>query len=210
MKSTLVWDKLNLENREVVTSHDLRESAKTLGKDPDNVIDHLVRYKYLEPIFRGLYYVRTPAEYRFGSTRYNHLDLLSLGLKARGIDRWYFGLETALKLNNLTHEYFPVETVITDRLYRIKGINTAGHKFVILKWKPELLNFGINETDRIRFSNAEKTVLDLAYRAIWRGMPDHEVAAIVKEYLSRLKRKRFDSYLRHYPASLREVLRRYL
>lgn len=208
MKSTLIWDRLNLEGREIAISEELRRSAHALGKDPDNVIDHLVRYRYIEPLFRGIYYVRNPTERRFGSERYSHLDLMSLALARKGVDRWYFGLETALKLNALTHEYFPTETVITDRLYRPKGISLSGRRFVILKWKPGLLSFGITTKGPVRFSDAEKTVLDLAYRARWRGAPDTEIMAIVDEYKSDLDTKRLNAYLRRYPHSLREVLKR--
>lgn len=208
MYSSVIWDRLNLEGRETVTSGELREHARALAKDPENAITHLVRHGYLAPLFRGLYYVRSPAEVRLGHRRYNHLELMALGLAKKGIDRWYFGLESALKLNDRTHEYFAAEAVVTDSLYRIKGIEVEGRRFIILRWKPGMLDFGLVTKGLLRFSDPEKTVLDLAYRARWNGLPDSEIVALVDEHRAGLDPGRLRRYLRRYPESLREVLAR--
>jgi len=208
MYSSLIWDRLNLEDRETVTSRELREHAEALGKNPENAITHLVRYGYLAPLFRGLYYVRSPGEVRLGRRRYNHLELMGIALAKKRIDRWYFGLETALKLNDLTHEYFASETLVTDRLYRIKGIEIDGRRFIILKWKPQMLEFGLVTKGLIRFSDPEKTVLDLAYRARWNGLATSEITGLVDGYRGRLDPSRLRRYLRRYPRSLQEVLER--
>lgn len=66
-----------------------------------------------------------------------------------GVKNWYFGLYTALKLNNMTHEHFAVDYVVNDRLFRPKPMTIAGYKFRFLKLAPRLLKFGITENDLI-------------------------------------------------------------
>ena len=120
----------------------------------------------LVTIFRGVYYLRNYEEKKLSYLKYSAYELLALGLHQKRV-RWYFGLDTALKFLNVTHEVFPVNIVINDTFNRIKPMDIAGSKFLFLKLKPALF-FGIKEirtkNEIILFYSAmEKTILDILY-----------------------------------------------
>ena len=70
--------------------------------------------------------------------------------------------KTALKLNNLTHEYFTIDSVISDSLFRAKPIAILGRKIKFVKISPKLISFGIKKNNLL-YSDSEKTALDLLY-----------------------------------------------
>ena len=157
--------KLWVEKRKFVKSEELESLCKELKKDYKDVVRYLLARKYLIRIFRGIFYVKSIEEIEWGKINLSPPDLVANGLKLKGIKDWYFGLYTALRLNNLTHEYFSVDYVINDKIFRAREINIAGYKFKFIKIKPSLI-FGITERDNIRFSDVEKTILDFIYRKI--------------------------------------------
>lgn len=121
---------------------------------------------YLITIFRGVYYLKSHEEKKFNSLKYSPYELLTLGLKKKGV-KWYFGLNTALKFLNLTHEVFPLNIVINNKFNRTKPMKIAGSSFFFIKLKPSLF-FDIKEikTDNnipLYYSSLEKTLLDMIY-----------------------------------------------
>jgi len=74
--------------------------------------------KYIIRIFKGIFYVKSLKEIKYGTEKYSHLDLGAKGLNLKGVENWYYGLHTAFKLNNITHEYYTMDYVISDSLYR--------------------------------------------------------------------------------------------
>ena len=49
----------------------------------------------------------------------NYFEIIKNGLIIKGVKKWYFGLETALKLNNMTNEYFTIDYVVNDSIFRV-------------------------------------------------------------------------------------------
>src|SRR6266540_5552761 len=86
----------------------------------------------------------------------------------KGIGTWYYGLYSALRLNGMTHEERREEAVISDSFYRIHGVPIAGKRFVVYKWRPELVTFGLLSFVFYEYTTTEKTVLDFAYWDHWR------------------------------------------
>lgn len=202
--STLVWESLVRNDRELVTTPELNELALRLGRNPRNVIDHLVRIGYLAPLFRGSYYVRYPTEIRLGVPRRNHLELFAVAAEAKGLGRWYFGLYTALRLNGLTHEYRREETVISERLYRIEGVNIAGRRFVVRRWDSKVIKFGILRMGGLPVSDREKTVLDLAYLDYWSERRGHATSGEWRTHLDRIESAKLHRYLERFPDYFRK------
>jgi hypothetical protein len=134
------------------------------------------------------------------------LEIVAMALEVRGITRWYFGLETALKLNALTHEYFDVTYVITDSLRTTRAISALGLRLRFLRWRSGLLSFGIRRKGTLRYSGPEKTVLDLTYRASYSGADPLEVWRQAEEYHVDLDPGRLRSYVKAYPKRLQKVL----
>jgi len=208
MKTDVLLRKLRLENKEFVTSKDLRAYCKSLKLNYDIVIRHLVPRRYLVRIFKGIFYVKSLEELELARSKYSHLELVAKGLELKNVRRWYFGLHTALKLNNMTHETFAVEDVINDKLFRANPVNIAGYKFRFTKMSPSLLGFGIKENNGLRYSDPEKTILDFIY--IWRyhGIPSEKIIADVSEWTKHASKGKLRRYAEKYPKTVAEIAER--
>lgn len=204
--SAAIWEVLARTKREIVTSRDLAELAHRLGRNPEHVVRHLRREGYLLPLFKGYYYVRGPEEIRLGEERRNPLELFALAADAKGIGSWYFGLHTALRLNGMTHEDRREEAVISDRFYRIHGVPIGLRRFVIHKWTPRLLAFGLLEKAPYRYSDPEKTVLDLVYLDHWNRKKGRAEARPWIDHVETVDVRRLRRHLAHYPEEVMEAV----
>lgn len=204
-KSSLLLKKLRIEEKEFVTSDELKLYCKSMGLTYKTVIKYFIHRGYLTRIFRGIFYVKSLDEIKLGKTRYNHLELVAKGLELKGVKNWYFGLYTALKLNNMTHEYFSVEYVINDKLFRSKPINIAGYKFRLVKLAPKLLKFGVIE-NALRYSTAEKTILDFIYTWRYNGVPKEKIILDISEWSNNLSKEKTKKYAASYPKTVRAIV----
>src|SRR4030066_1604042 len=125
-KLSLLIKKLRMDEKEFVTSVELKHYCKLMGLSYEAAIRYFIHRGYLTRIFKGIFYVKHLDEVKMGKTKYNHLELVAKGLELKGVTNWYFGLYTALKLNNMPHENFSVDYVVNDKLLRSKPINIAG------------------------------------------------------------------------------------
>jgi len=205
MKTGIILRKLRLENRDIVTSEELKEICFSLGIKYESAIRHLVPRGHLIRIFRGVFHVPTPDETLTGRQTHSHLELVSKGLKAKGVENWYFGLYTALKMNNMTHEHFAIEHVINDKIQRANPMNIAGYSFKFIKVKPQLLNFGIIDAD-LKHSDPEKTILDFIYLWRYNSLPDQRIALNVKEWTMNIDEEKLKEYSQSYPKTVETML----
>ncbi len=209
MRMSVLLKKLRIENKEFVTSKELELYCKSMKLDYTTVIRYFIAQGYLTRIFRGIFYVKSLDELKLGRSKYSHLELVAKGLELKNVRNWYFGLHTALKLNNMTHEYFAVEDVINDTLFRANPINIAGYKFKFTKLLHSLVSFGINKKDEIvRYSDPEKTVLDFIY--IWRynGVPDDKIVLDISEWAKHGSKERLMRYAKKYPKTVTDIIGR--
>ncbi len=200
----LLIKKLRLGGEEFVTSETIKKYCKPLKLDHKSAIKYLLKEGYLLRIFRGIFYIRTFDEIKLGRSKYSHLELITKGMELKGVKNWYFGLYTALKLNNLTHEHFAIDYMINDKIFRAKPIEIAGYKFRVLKLKPELFGFGIIK-DTLRYSDPEKTILDFIY--VWRynGIPEEKIIMDISDYARGLSKKKMRVYAENYSKAVKEV-----
>jgi predicted transcriptional regulator of viral defense system len=209
MKTGVLLRKLRMENKEFVTSKELRAYCKSLRLDYEIAIRHLVPRGYLVRILKGIFYVKSLEELELARPKYNHLELVAKGLELKNVKRWYFGLHTALKLNNMTHETFAVEDVISDKLFRANPFTIAGYKFKFSRLSPSLLNFGIRKAEKeVRHSDPEKTILDFIY--VWRynGIPEEKIEDDVSGWAKNVARRNVMSYAKSYPRTVAEIAAR--
>ncbi len=205
MKSTILLKKFYIEGKEFVKSDEIKEYCDLLNLNYENVIRYFISRGYLLRIFRGIFYVKNLEELKFGSKKYSHLELVSKGLELKGIKNWYFSLYTALSLNNATHEFFTIDYVISENLYRNKMININNYKFKFMKLKPDLLNFGIIE-NKYRYSDLEKTILDFIYIWIYNSIPKKKISLNISEYTNNISEKIIRNYVKYYPNSVKEIV----
>ena len=162
MTLKLIVEKLARDNKKFIISDEIKDYCRKLSLDYLPTIKYLLRNKYLARIFRGIFYVYSIEERKLGKSEMNSFEILKEALKIKGVKNWYFGLETGLKFNNLTHEYFTIDYVISDKIFRAKPIIIMGRKVKFYKLKQKLVFFGIIKKN-VNYSDSEKTLLDLLY-----------------------------------------------
>ncbi len=204
MKESILLKKLRMDNKEFVASTELRNYCKQMKLNYKSAIGHFVSRGHLTRIFKGIFYVKSLDEVKLGKARYNHLELVAKGLELKGVKNWYFGLYTALKLNNMTHEHFAIDYVVNDRIFRAKPMKIAGYRFKFMKLKPSLFKFGLIENE-LTYSNPEKTILDFVYVWKYNGVPKERIAADISEWTTSLSKVRVKEYVKSYPKTVQEV-----
>ena len=198
MTLKLIAEKLARDKKKFITSNGLKNYCEKLSLDYLVTVKYLLRNKYIARTFKGIFYVYSVEERKLGSSEMSFYEILKEALKIKGIKKWYFGLETALKFNNLTHESFATDFVITDSLFRAKTVPIMGRRVKFYKVVPKLLSFGIVKK-KLPFSDAEKTALDLLYLK-------HYKISEFEEITERLSKKKLIKYVKNYPnKSLKKV-----
>ena len=162
MTLKLIVEKLARDNKKFILSNEIKDYCRKLSLNYLPTIKYLIRNKYLARLFRGIFYVYSTEERKWGKSELNSFEILKEALKIKGVKNWYFGLETGLKFNNLTHEYFTIDYVINDKIFRAKPITMMGRKVKFYKLSPKMFSFGIIKK-KINYSDSEKTLLDLLY-----------------------------------------------
>ena len=208
--SSLIWRKLLIEGNKIVTSNRVREIADELGKDYPRALSYLLEHRYLIRVFRGVFYVNDRKERESSSFERSIYEIVGDALTAKSVKHWYLGLETALKINGLTHEYFAVNFVITDSYRTTKVIEIAGIRFKFLKWRREHFTFGMERKYNLVFSDREKTIVDLIYKRYLDTKDEKYAVSPLIEYKDRIDSHKIAGYLENYPMRLREIVRRAL
>jgi hypothetical protein len=209
MTMSLLRRKLWMDRKEFVTAEELKRYCKTMKLNYEMVVRYFGMRAYLVRIFRGVFYVKSLEELKLGRNKYNHLELVAKGLELKHVKNWYFGLHTALKLNNMTHETFAVEDVVNDKLFRANPIAIAGYKFKFSRLSPSLLGFGIRKAGNgVRYSDPEKTLLDFIYLWRYNGIPQEKIVADVSGWEKGASKEKLMAYAKKYPKTVAEIAAR--
>lgn len=205
MTMNILLKSLYLDKKAFITSEELRIYARRLKANYPNSIRYLMSRGYIIRIFRGIFYVKDFNELKLGSERYSYTELVAKGMDLKNVKAWYFGLHSALKFNNMTHEDFGIDEIMSSSVFRSNAIKIAGHSFKFYKISPRLLNFGIVNNDDIKYSDKEKTILDFMY--IWRynGVPDDKILAGISEWSKGIDRKKLKRYATNYTKSIAKM-----
>ncbi|MCS4540854.1 MAG: hypothetical protein HY929_00800 [Euryarchaeota archaeon] len=205
MKTSLLLKKLRMEGKEFVSSTELKRYCKSMKLSYETVIRYFTSRGYLVRIFRGIFYIKSLDESKLGKTKYSHLELVAKGLEMKNVKNWYFGFYTALKLNNMTHEHFAIDYVVSDKIFRAKPMGIAGYEFKFIKLASPLLEFGVTK-DRLRYSDAEKTILDFVYTWRYNGIPKERIVLDIKEWVKSVSKEKIKEYAKRYPKTIREIV----
>jgi predicted transcriptional regulator of viral defense system len=187
------------------TREEIEKACKRFRADAQSTINFMLSYGYFLRILRGLYYVKTVEEFKLKKS-VNIYEILSLGMDKLGIN-WHFGLYTGLRLNGLTHEFFDTIFILNDRIFRAKEIKVGGQKVKFLKLKGKLFGFGIVNKNHIKFSDVEKTILDLAYVSKYRSTPRERIISMIEEYGKKVRTEKIKAYIKFYPETIEEVVK---
>lgn len=208
----LIWKKLIVEGVKVVSSDHIRALARRVGKEGTRSLRYLQEHGYIYRILRGTFYVKSPEEIERNFFKYSIYEMISEALKLKGVKHWYFGLETALKMNQMTHEFFSVDYVITDSFRTTKTIEIMGSRYLFLRWsvRDASSDWRVKRiTDHgssIFYSDKEKTVLDISYKEYIDNKDASSVIDPFIEFRDQLDLARLMLYLSFYPPKYREMV----
>ncbi len=201
MKASLIWKKMLLEGKRTATSEEIRLLAKEIGRDGWRSVKYLQSQGYITRILKGHFYVRNLEERERRGYDHSFYEIVAMALKEKGVKHWYFGLETALKMNNMTHEYFTIDHVLTDSYRTTKVIRICNTEFKFIKRSKKHFRDGIIKKNMIRYSDPEKTVLDLAYNEFLKDRESDYYLSPLREYRDRIDTEIMEKYLNVYPRS---------
>lgn len=207
MKATIIIEKLKLLNKKYITREELKVYCKELNKGYYNTIIYLTRNKYLIRTLRGIFYVPSLEERKHNKIDIPLYEIITETLKIKGIDNWYFGLDSAIKLNNITHETTTIEYIINDKIFRPRPILILGKKIKFIKLKKELLTFGITKE---KTSDLEKTILDTIYLAKYNKERDKEILNKIVDLLEICDKPKLKKYSKNYPKTIIKTIEAHL
>jgi len=205
MSIKLLLKKFYVADKSFVTGDELKSYCRQLGLKYDTAVRYLQSQNKIQRIFKGVFYVKSLEELKTGAYKYNHLELVAKGLELKNIENWYFGLHTALKLNKMTHEYFAIEEVLSDKLFRAHPINITNYKFSFIKISPSLFKFGIKKDKLIRYSDPEKTILDFIYLWKYNRVPTEKIISDVSEWKNKINLNKIAIYAKNYPKTVKTI-----
>jgi hypothetical protein len=201
MTLTLLIRKLYTIDERYIGRKRLETYCKELGINYYTAIMYLLRHKYLIRILKGVFYKPSIEERKLDRIDADPLEAIGHAMDMKGIDNWYFGLESALKLNNMTHEFFTTEYVINDTMFRPKPFAILGRKVKFIKVKKPLTGFGILKKGYIRYSDPEKTITDMIYLARYSGVSEKEINSRIHDLLD-VSDERLKKYAHKYNISM--------
>ncbi|MEM5813165.1 MAG: hypothetical protein QXU71_02295 [Candidatus Aenigmatarchaeota archaeon] len=204
-KSEMIMKKLWISGKKFVKSDEIKAISKEFKINYESILRYLLARRYLIRIFKGIFYVKSPEEIKLEIMYENPFNLVAKGLFIKGIKRWYFGLYTALVMNNITHEYFTVNYVINDSIFRANEIKIAGYSFKFIKVKPSLI-FGIKEKENLRYSDLEKTILDFVYLWRYRSVPKERILVNISDLVEKASKSKLLEYSKRYPLTIRRII----
>lgn len=202
MKSSLIWEKLRTEGKDITTSEEVKELAEKMDKGGESTLYYLQEEDYLSRILRGIFYVKSLEERKQGIQEYSIYELVAMALKEKGVENWYFALETALKFNNMTHEYYNIDYALTESYRTPKVIEIIGQKFKFFKRREQHFSNGVTKKEYILYSDPEKTVLDLIYRAYLNDKKNYSF--YLREFEDQIEMDKIKTYLEDYSKSFRK------
>ncbi|MBD3194495.1 MAG: hypothetical protein GF317_05525 [Candidatus Lokiarchaeota archaeon] len=206
MSMNRVLEYLRRDDKEFTTSEEIKEYSRELYYNYQNVIRYLMSQGMLLKIFKGIYYVKNDEELESKKLKYSLLELVGKGLELKGINNWYYGLFTALRLNGVPSEHEKdVFYIMSDRLFRSKPIKIGGRSFKFIKLKYSLFNFGV-ENNKVRFSDFEKTVMDFIYLWKYNGIHRQKIIVDISDFVEKVDEKRIRRYAKYYPKSNMTIL----
>ena len=203
MEASLIWKKLVLDGKKISTSKEIRLLAGEIGRDGWRSVKYLQSQEYITRILKGIFYIRSLEERERGGYDHSFYEIVVMALKEKRVKHWYFGLETALKMNNMTHEYFNEEYVLTSSFRTTKVITIMDIRYKFIKRSKKYFDDGIIKKKIIRYSDPEKTVLDLAYNHYLKDKETEYYLSPVKEYQDRIDLEIVPKYLDKYPRQKR-------
>jgi hypothetical protein len=198
--------KIRKDKKEFISSDQIKDYCDKLYINHKTSSDYLISRGYLVNIFEDIYYVKSTEEVRNKKINYSLLELVAKGLEVKNVKNWYYGLYTALNLINVEHDHQDEFLyIINDQLVKNKPVKIFGKDFRFLRFKNALFNFGIIK-NKIRYSDHEKTILDLIYLWEYNHINENRILIEISKLLNGISKEKAVSYSQYYPDSNQKLL----
>lgn len=205
MKYSLFVRKLLLRKERFISSAELKEECEKLKMPYVKAIRYLYLYKYIVRIVRGFFYIPTVEERKFKTNRANFYEAVSRAMEYKKVKNWYWGLETAVKMNAITHEVFTIDYIVSDTIFRPKPISILGRRVKFVKLNKKLFGFGM-KAELVPYSDLEKTILDLIHIKKYAGKSNKVIRDYLIEWADEADKNKLKKYSKHYSKSVRKAL----
>lgn len=205
-----VLDKIRQDNKELVTSEELKKYCKEMYFNYKIIGNYLISRKFLIKVLDDIYYVKTDDEINQNELKTPVSEIVAKALKLKSIQKWYYGLYTALQLNgiNCTHQD-KFCYVINNRILINRPIKIFGKKYRFLRFQDALFNFGIIN-GKVKYSDPEKTILDLLYLWEYSQKTENRIIAELSTLLDGSSKEKLLQYSKYYPKSTTSILNKVL
>ena len=100
-----VLKKIRQDNKELITSEELKKYCQELYFNYKIIGNYLISRGYLVNVLDNIYYVKTIDEVSQNMLKFSILELVAKALEFKNVHNWYFGLYTALKLNEIDYNH---------------------------------------------------------------------------------------------------------
>lgn len=206
MKYRILVRRLLLRKERYITDRELKELCKRLKLEYKHALAYLYNKKYIDRIVRGFFYVPSAEAHRLKTGGPSFYEAIAKAMEYKKVKNWYFGLESAIKLNNITHEFFTIEYIVSDTIFRAKPFEILGRKVKFVKLSRKLFGFGIKKDGNIRYSDLEKSILDLIHIRKYSGESNRTIRDYVIEWADEADKHKMKKYSKHYSKSVRSTL----
>jgi len=201
-----VLKQIRKDNKKFITSEQIKKCCDKLYINYKTSSDYLISRGYLVNILEDIYYVKSADEVKRRKINYSLLELVAKGLKVKRVKNWYYGLYTALNLIHVEHNHQDEFIyIINDQLAKNKPFKIFGKDFRFLRFKNALFNFGIVD-NKIRYSDQEKTILDLIYLWEYNHINENRIVIEISKFLNGISKEKILKYSQYYPDSNQKIL----
>jgi len=205
-----VLKRIKQDKKEFVTSEELREYCKELYFNYKTISSYLISRGFILNVLDDIYYVKSEDEIIKNKLKYSLLELVGKGLILKHVKNWYYGLYTALNLIDIDYEHEDeFFYIINDHIFKNNPVKILGKKFRFLRFKNALFNFGIIN-NKIKYSDLEKTILDLIYLWDYNHMNENRLLIELSKLLDGISEEKILEYSQYYPESNKELLKKAL
>ena len=205
-----VLKKIRQDNKELITSEELKKYCQELYFNYKIIGNYLISHGYLVNVLDNIYYIKTIDEVSQNMLKFSILELVAKALEFKNVHNWYFGLYTALKLNEVDYDHQNKFVYLINNLFiKNKPIKIMGKKFRVLRFKNASFKFGIIN-EKVRYSDLEKTILDLLYLWEYKHMNERRIIIELSKLLDGSSKEKILDYSQYYPKSNKFILKKAL
>ncbi len=207
MSINRIINQIRDDEKEFITTDELKPYSDKFYYNSNNVINYLLNQGDIIHVLQDLYYIKSDIEIESNKTKYSLLEIVSKALELKRISKWYFGLYTALELNNIKTEHKnELFYIFNDIFFKNEPIIISGYPFKFFKFKNASHSFGIIE-NKVKYSNIERTILDFINIQKENRIHEKKIISNISKYMKNASIEKLVSYIEYYPVDVMKIIK---